>query len=129
MPHVIIEYSANVSDMLDVDALMDTVYAAARTIEAFPLGGLRVRAAPRTHYRIADNDLGNGFIHVTARIGAGRDAATKSAIADTLFAAVKVGAAAAFEHYPLAISFELAEVDALTSRKHNNLHRRLKDRP
>ena len=53
MPHIIIEYSANLEERLGLDGLMDTLHAAALVTGVFPLGGLRVRAHRADRYRIA----------------------------------------------------------------------------
>ncbi len=73
MPHIIIEHSANVADLTDMDALVDAVHRAALDDGLPALDALRTRAAPRHHYRIADGDPAYGFVYVTARIGPGRE--------------------------------------------------------
>ena len=92
----------------------------------FPIGGLRTRVEERHEYRIADGDPANAFVHVTMRIGAGRDAATKAAAAQTVFAALCDQLEPAFAATPLAISLELQEIDPALSFKHNNLHEYVK---
>lgn len=72
MPHLIIEYSANIEARLGLDALMDALHRTALETGVFPLGGLRIRAHRADHYRVADCDPANGFVHVTALIGHGR---------------------------------------------------------
>lgn len=77
MPHISIEYSANVADHYDIDALVLAVHEAALADGLPPLAGLRTRAAPRQSYRIADGQSTHGFIAILIRIGPGRDALTK----------------------------------------------------
>ena len=48
MPHVIIEYSANVADHHDIDALVGVVHDAVVANGIGPHGGVRTRAIVRT---------------------------------------------------------------------------------
>ena len=71
MPHLIVEYSANLEPALDIATLVEALHEAALETGVFPIGGMRTRAARRDLYRIADGHADNAFIHVQARIGAG----------------------------------------------------------
>ena len=77
MPHIIIEYSDNLEKRINLEELIEIAHATAVDTEVFPLGGLRVRAARREHYKIADGHPDNGFIHIELKIGPGRDKKTK----------------------------------------------------
>ena len=92
----------------------------------FPLAGIRVRAARRERCVIADGDPEHGFVHVTARIGVGRDEATRSTQAERLFAALCTHLAPIRAVRGLGISFEMVEIDPVGSLKLNNLHERLR---
>ncbi len=122
MPHIIVEYSANLEPDLDLAALLAGLHDSALATGVFPVGGLRTRAARRDAFVIADRDPANGFVHIVLRIGHGRDLATKQAAASRIFDAVKAQLAPLFERTPLAISLEVQEIDADLSFKHNNLH-------
>ena len=88
MPHLIIEYSANIEDQIALDALLDKLHASALGTGVFPLGGLRVRAHRADAYRIADKAPDNGFVHVTALIGHGRPLDVQQRAGEELFAAL-----------------------------------------
>ena len=77
MPHIIIEYSDNIEKKIKLETLIEKVHTTAIDTGVFPLGGLRVRAAKREHYKIADGHPDNGFIHIELKIGPGRDKKTK----------------------------------------------------
>lgn len=126
MPHLIIEYSANLEDDLDLDGLMRKLRDVAAAGGVFPLPGIRVRAARRDRYLVADGDPAHGFVHVTARIGAGRAEATRRAQAQLLFDALREHLASVHERRGLAISFEMVEIDPVGGLKQNNLHERLR---
>ena len=107
---------------------MDLLHGAAIDTGVFPLGGTRTRAFGRDIYRIADGDPENAFVHVTVRIGAGRDDTVKQAVTDKLFSEACDALAEVYRTLPLAISFELQEIDPGHSRKKNNIHQRLSSR-
>ena len=88
LPHLIVEYSANIEDQIGLDALLDKLHTSALATGVFPLGGLRVRAHRTDHYRIADKAAENGFVHVTAMIGHGRPLDVQQRAGEQLFAAL-----------------------------------------
>lgn len=128
MPHAIVEYSANLDHDIDIDGLLDTVHQAALDTGVFPIGGLRTRAARRARYHIADGHQNNRFVHVTLKIGHGRSLETKKRAGQHVFDAVCAFLQSVFDTYPLAISFEVVEIDPDLNFKHNNLHRYVKQR-
>lgn len=122
MPHLIVEYSANLEGDLAMRAIVDAMHAAALETGVFPIGGLRVRAARRDLYRIADGHPDNAFIHVQARIGAGRPPEVRAKAAEIIFDRLKAVTADVFARRPLGLSLEVVEIDPIGSLKHNNLH-------
>jgi 5-carboxymethyl-2-hydroxymuconate isomerase len=122
MPHIVVEYSANLRDRLRLDALLERLHATAIGTGVFPIGGARTRAAERTHYRIADGHPDNAFVHVVLRIGHGRDADTKRRAAQAVFDALCDHLEALSASTPLGISLEVQEIDPVLSFKRNNLH-------
>lgn len=127
MPHLIIEYSANLEDRLDLERLMVKLRDCAVASGVFPLGGIRVRGARRDRYLITDGDPDNAFVHVTARIGHGRSLEVRKRVAADLFETVSGHLDPLFATRGLALSFEIQEIDPATSLKRNNLHERLTD--
>jgi 5-carboxymethyl-2-hydroxymuconate isomerase len=122
MPHVIVEYSANLVDALDVKALLAALHAAALETGVFPAGGIRTRAERRDEFIVADGRPDAGFVHVMLRIGAGRDAATKKRAGEAVFAVLCDRLKPVQDKRPLAISLEVQELDPVLSFKKNNLH-------
>jgi 5-carboxymethyl-2-hydroxymuconate isomerase len=126
MPHLNIEYSANLEEVLDVQALVDTIHKTALETGIFPLGGVRTRAEPRKHYRIANGDPSAGYIHMMVRIGSGRDVETRKSAGDRIFAALCDFTETLYQERPLALSFELHEIPPDMAWRKNNLHELLK---
>lgn len=110
MPHQIIEYSANLDDRFDIQALLDHMHQAALDTDIFPMGGLRTRAARRDHYRIADGHPDNGFVNVWLRVGP-RPAEVRKQASEVLFAALTEFLGPVYESSPLAISFEIQQLE------------------
>ncbi|MDX1404809.1 MAG: 5-carboxymethyl-2-hydroxymuconate Delta-isomerase [Woeseiaceae bacterium] len=128
MPHQIIEYSANLEPELDIEALVETLHETAADIEALPIGGLRTRAVARQHYRIADGHPDNAFINVVLRLAPGRSFEVRKAAGEKLFEALCEYLEPIFTSSPLAISYEIQELDADLRWKKNNLRDYLAER-
>jgi 5-carboxymethyl-2-hydroxymuconate isomerase len=122
MPHLIIEYSANLDRSIDIAALIEGIHQAALETGVFPIGGVRTRAARREAYRIGDGHADNGFIHIQARIGAGRPAEVRHQAGEHIFNRLKEITAAHFARAPLGLTFEIVEMDPVGSFKLNNIH-------
>ena len=71
MPHFIMEYSANLDEDLDIPELFRQLNETAIGTGVFPIGGIRTRAIRCEHYRIAEGDPDNTFIHLPPRWGQG----------------------------------------------------------
>ena len=128
MPHFIVEYSANIEEEMDLDGLLKAVHTAAIKTGVFPLGGIRVRASKRDHYIIADGDSENSFVHVVSRIREGRPIEVRKEAGDAVMAAICDHLQPVFDKRPLAISFEIQEIDMRLNFKKNNIHDYLKNK-
>ena len=122
MPHLLVEYSANLEVDLAPRALAEALHAAALETGVFPIGGCRTRLARRDVYVIGDGHADNCFIHVQARIGAGRPPEVRQHAAEQIFARLQAITAAVFSARPLGLTLEIVEIDPVGSLKHNNLH-------
>ncbi len=125
MPHLIVEYSANLEDDLDLDVLMVKLRDCAVAGGVFPLGGIRIRGERRDRYLVTDGNPDNGFVHLTARIGHGRSLEVRKQVAASLFGVLSDHLETLYRQRGLGISFEIEEIEPATSLKKNNLHERL----
>lgn len=128
MPHQIIEYSANLEAELDIDTLVRVLHETAAGIEALPIGGLRTRAVGRQHYRIADGHPDNAFINVVLRLAPGRPFEVRKAAGEKLFKVLCEHLEPIYASSPIAISYEIQEIDAELRWKKNNLRDYLAER-
>lgn len=122
MPHFIVEYSSNIEEDLNIDDLLRKLHATALETGLFALGGIRVRAAKRDHYVIADGRPDNAFLHLIARIRAGRSLEARKAAGEQIFATFCEALSPLYETRPLALSFEIQEINPDLSFKQNNIH-------
>ena len=122
MPHILIEYSANLESQLDFPALLKALSDSAIATGVFSVGGIRVRAYPATHYRIADGHPANAFVHVLLKVGHGRDAPTRKRACEAIFATLCEQLEGPHERLPLGVSLEMQEIDPVLTFKRNNLH-------
>jgi 5-carboxymethyl-2-hydroxymuconate isomerase len=128
LPHLVVEYSANVEDLIALDELLDKLHGCALDTGVFPLGGLRVRAYRADAYKIADKAPENGFVHVTALIGHGRPLDVQQRAGERLFAVLTAHLEPLYEKSPLAISLNMQEFHPVLNFKKNNLHEYVKRR-
>ena len=128
MPHLIVEYSANIEHAIALDGLLDKLHASAAHSGVFPLGGLRVRAVRIDRYRIADCHPDNGYVHVTALVGHGRPLDVRERAGAELFAALTAHLDGVFASRPLAISLNMQELHPQLNFKKNNLHEHVRRR-
>jgi 5-carboxymethyl-2-hydroxymuconate isomerase len=125
MPHLIIDYSANVEPDVDIGAFCDTLRDVAASIDAFPLAGVKVRAVRVDHYAIADGSPEHGFIDISVRIREGRDMETKQNAAQKIFDAANEFVADVMRRRSLALSLELRDIDAALSPKSGSIRKYL----
>jgi 5-carboxymethyl-2-hydroxymuconate isomerase len=128
LPHLIVEYSANIEDRIALDALLDKLHTCALATGVFPLGGLRIRAHRADRYRIADKAAENGFVHLTALIGHGRPLDVQQRAGEQLFAVVTEHLESLYDESPLALSLNVQEFHPVLNFKKNNLHEHVKRR-
>lgn len=122
MPHFIAEYSENIKKDIDFKDFFGQVNQFLGATGVFPLAGIRSRAIAMHDYVIADAQHDYAFIHMTLKVGSGRDLATRKAIADELFQLIDAYFKPLKDQRLLAISFEMIELDPVLNYKSNNIH-------
>lgn len=120
MPHMQIDYSGNLEDVVDIAGLCDVIRAAASDIDAFPTAGIRVRAIRVDHYAIADGNPSHGFIDLSVRLREGRPMDVKKDAIARLFEAGKAFLAPAMETHSISYSAEMRDIDAALAPKFGN---------
>ena len=111
MPHIIVEYSSNLERGVDVRKLIDEVHQTVVESGLFEPAAVRTRAEPRSVYRIADGAPENVFVHIIARIRAGRTVGDRKALGNNLLQTARDVIAALPSSTPIALTVEVDEID------------------
>jgi 5-carboxymethyl-2-hydroxymuconate isomerase len=126
MPHVTVEYSANLDGLVDLPKLLRQVHEAVMASGLFQLGAIRTRAEPRQLFVVADGDPDNAFIHVDLRIAPGRETAARQRLAQGVLDVVEAHTREVFARQGLGLSVEVREIDNTAALRLNNLHERMR---
>ncbi len=117
MPHVIVEYSANLDGKLDIRGLVNDLHQVVVDSDVAEVAAIRTRAKRRDVYRVADGDPKNAFVHVVMRLRIGRSAEQLKTLSEALLAATDNTLQRAYATHPTAITVEMEEIDNITARK------------
>jgi 5-carboxymethyl-2-hydroxymuconate isomerase len=128
MPHLIVEYSANLERQIDIFKLVETVHQAALRTGVFEVAAIRTRAAGRDHYVIADGYRDNAFVAIFVRVAPGRPPETRRRVGQEIFDAACEFLKNVYETTPLAISLEVQEIDNTAAFRKKNLDAIMKKR-
>jgi len=127
MPHITIDYSANLEPEVDIAALCDLLRRAAIETGEFPVAGVRVRAFAARHVSIADGNPDHGYIDIGVRLRGGRDLATRERATAHIFTAAEGFLAHVMARRSLALSLEMRDIDPALSPKTGSIRDYLKD--
>ena len=127
MPHLNIDYTANLEPLTDMTALCQALAATMAALRddagkpVFPLAGTRVLAGPAPHHAVAGGRAGFGFIYLNLRITPGRPAMVVEAAGAALLETVRTHVAPIFERHPIGITLHIDEGMPVYEGKHSNL--------
>jgi 5-carboxymethyl-2-hydroxymuconate isomerase len=118
MPHITIDFTANIATEIDQSNLVKTLQAAAHGMKIFPSNGIRTFARKQDHYAVGLDTGSEAFIQIHVRVSPDRTEELKKDIARTLFQAAETAMAQYFNERELAIQLEVsAFTGALTLRR------------
>lgn len=127
MPHLSIEYSANLEAHVDMTALCEHLRKAGIETGIFPLAGIRVRAIRCDHYAIADGNPEHGFVDISVRLRGGRPMDARKEATAQIFAAAEEFLSETIAARPIALSLEMRDIDPELSPKLNTIRRYVKE--
>lgn len=128
MPHLVLQYSANLQEAIEAHEVVQRLHACALASGVFPEGGTRTRAIRCDLAEIADGHPDNAFVDLQIRIGQGRDEETRQRVGESLMAVLVETLGETPHASALAISAEIQEIDSRFSWRQNTLHERLAER-
>ncbi|MEJ5022854.1 5-carboxymethyl-2-hydroxymuconate Delta-isomerase [Ochrobactrum vermis] len=127
MPHIWVEYSANIEKEINVPQLLETVQdALIDDGSIFPLAGARTRGVRIDNYLIVDGHPDNAFVHVLLRVASGRSEDDRKAAGERVFAKVKDNLADIMASRPLGLSVQMEESGGTVNLKTSNYRDYLK---
>ncbi len=129
MPHVVVEYSANIAAEADIPGLLQAIARTIRQADVFPVAGIRVRALEYRDYVIADDDPDYAFVAITARVAKGRPEADRRRTFDAVFEAVKAHLKPVNVRKFVALSLDVEEFGDRLAYKDNRLHEKFGTKP
>ena len=127
MPHLDIQYTANLEADADMTGLCQKLTAALVGLRndanepVFPLTGTRVMAWPAAHYAVADGAPDRAFIYLLLRIKPGRSDAIKKKAGDAVLACALAHLEPVFAKHAVGLTLEVDEGAHIFEGKHNNL--------
>ncbi len=128
MPHVVVQYTANLDPEADMGrlchALAEVLVAQrdAAGARVFPIGGTRVLAYPAPHFAVGDGQPDRCFVYLQVRIAPGRERSLVTATGEALIAAVKLHFATIFATRAIGITLQIDEGEPVFDAKHSTLH-------
>ena len=122
MPHLTVEYSANLETRTNIHALIRTVHQAALSSGLFAVAAVRTRAERRDLYAIADEHPENAFVAIAIRIASGRTHEQRERLGDEVLTAAGQYLDRDGPHERLALSVEIEEIVDIGARRRNALH-------
>ena len=117
MPHITIEYSANLADIVAIPDLLATVHRAAVASGIFEVSAIRSRAVGRELAIAGDGTPSNGFVLVTVRMKAGRPPAVQETLGKSLLDAAAGPLARAFAERQVTLNVEIHDIPELNFRR------------
>jgi 5-carboxymethyl-2-hydroxymuconate isomerase len=117
VPHIIIEYSANLAEIAPIPELLSAVHQTAAGSGVFEISAIRTRAVSRELFMAGDGDPTNGFMLITVRMKAGREVAVQEKFAAALMETASRYLAAAFEQRSIILNVEIHEIPSLNLRR------------
>lgn len=125
MPHVHVDYSPNLTERLNLPALLAVIRNTMAVSGVFPVAGIRIRATAADHVLIADGDPGHAFLDISIRLRGGRPLEARQAAVAQVFDAVEAFCAPVLASSSFLLSLELREIDPALSRNSSSIRRYL----
>ena len=120
MPHMIVEYSRNIEDLIGTDDLFMKMCDIGVATGVFARKGIRIRGEARDRHHIADGQPAHACVHTILRVGHGREEEALKDAGDRIYSVICEHLAALFETRALNFSMEIQEIHPVLTWKKNN---------
>ncbi len=110
MPHCLIDYSQDITDQVEMDALLEAVHHGAMDSDLFPEYDIKIRALGFQHHRTGQTR--DPFVHVAVHLLSGRSDEQKSMLSECLLARVEP-----LLPHVISVSVEICDIHRESYRK------------
>jgi 5-carboxymethyl-2-hydroxymuconate isomerase len=124
MPHVIVEYSANIEAEISPQRLVGEIHGAAIASGVAEPVAIRTRLKRRDVYRVGDGSPENAFVHIDIRARKGRTLEQRKAMVQAIYDQANRTLDVVFKARPLALTVEIHEIDPETRLLRNGMRER-----
>lgn len=127
MPHLTLDYTANLEADADMGALCTALAATLVALRhddgapLFPVAGTRVMARAAAHFAVADGQPGRAFIYLNLLITPGRSPAMVERAGQAVLDCARAHLAPVFATHAVGLTLQVYEGAPAYEGKHNNL--------
>jgi 5-carboxymethyl-2-hydroxymuconate isomerase len=89
MPHLVLEYSANLQELPDLGVVLQRLHEALAASGPFEIEKMKSRAVRHETFHVADGAPDRAFVHLTAAVLSGRERSVLDAAASALLAVLR----------------------------------------
>ncbi|CAL9632285.1 5-carboxymethyl-2-hydroxymuconate Delta-isomerase [Streptomyces sp. NPDC057375] len=114
MPHLVLEYSANVREDMDTAALFGKLHTALVVAGGFRLQDFKSRAVRMNRYFIGDGSHEQSFVNLDVRTFGGKSTEARTAISEAALAVLAEAFATTLRETACDISVQVTELDRPT---------------
>ena len=111
MPHLYLDYSSNVTQIVDFRALFKDVHAVLVDVDGVPINNCKSRAVRRDDFYIGDGDQAHAFVHLQVSALAGRGDDVKATINQRALRILEKYYQASLEQLKLQLSVEFRDIE------------------
>ncbi len=110
MPHLRLEYTANVPQQVDFDALLSELQQTTSEVGNIPIANFKSRVYRLEHFRMADGAPEKCFVHLDVQMLEGRPIELKQRIGEALIGVLKKHYAPSLAKGGLELSVEIRDI-------------------
>lgn len=110
MPHCLIDYSQDIADQIEIDAVLAAVHQGAMDSDLFPEYDIKIRALGFQHHRTGQTR--DSFVHVAVHLLSGRSDEQRSMLSECVLARVEP-----LLPHVISVSVEICDIHRESYRK------------
>lgn len=109
MPHLVLEYSSNLSQKKHLEQLFPLLHQTVALISSANLESCKTRVIEQTSYYIGDGQTSNAFVHLEIRLAEGRTLLVKKDLGEKMLEILRLHFSNSLKDFHLQITVEVKE--------------------